>query len=151
MKKLFYIIPLMLFTISCTIKPEPIHYGEDNCILCQMTIMDHRYGTEMVTSKGKIFKFDSIECMVDYFKETSKKGEEYRYILFTPFDQPGKLTDALTGYVLHSKNLPSPMGMYLTAFEDKAAAMRFQQEKGGRIYDWNGLVEFFEVMKREMR
>jgi copper chaperone NosL len=68
MKLLALIVSLMLFTASCTVKPEPIQYGEDNCVLCQMTIMDHRYGTEVVTDKGKVYKFDSVECLVEFIE-----------------------------------------------------------------------------------
>lgn len=114
-------IPLMLILMSaCAVEPEPIHYGEDNCAHCQMTIMDNRFGTEIVTDKGKVYKFDSVECLVSYLDDHKSGEETYSLVLFTPFDQPGNLVNAYKSHVLQSRSLPSPMGMYLTAYEDEA-------------------------------
>ncbi|NTV84241.1 MAG: hypothetical protein HGA23_08080 [Bacteroidales bacterium] len=147
MKLTALILSLLLISVSCSIKPDPIQYGEDNCVHCQMTIMDHRYGTEIVTGKGKVYKFDSIECLVEFLEENKDTGEAFSYILFTPFDQPGKLVDAHESHVLHSKNLPSPMGMYLTAFETEASAMNFKDQYGGKVYCWEGLQENFSLLR----
>ena len=147
MKKQFLFVIVLLVSFSCSVKQEPIHYGEDNCVLCQMTIMDQRYGTEIVTGKGKIYKFDSVECLVEFMQENQGKGEEFRFVLFTPFDQPGNLVDAHKSHVLQSKNLPSPMGMYLTAFETEASAMNFRDQYGGKVYCWEELLENFSLLK----
>lgn len=143
MKKLTLITTVVLLAASCSMGPQPIHYGEDNCVLCEMTIMDKRYGTEIVTKKGKVFKFDSVECLVDYLKKNEADSAEFRHVLITPFNQPGKLADARQSYVLHSKNLPSPMGLYLTAFADEATAMEYKEDFGGRMYCWKRLMEEF--------
>jgi copper chaperone NosL len=143
-----FISALLILTLAaCNVEPDPIHYGEDNCVHCQMTIMDHRYGTEMVTSKGKVFKFDSIECLVEFMDEKSSAGEEFELILVTPFDQPGRLVDARQSHYLHSRNLPSPMGMYLSAFETEATAMQFKALYDGKVYKWDSLVQNFKLLR----
>jgi len=147
MKTLLYSIALLLLAASCSIEAEPIRYGEDNCVECQMTIMDRRYGTEVVSAKGKVYKFDSIECLVEFLDKNENKGEDYNLVLFTPFDQPGKLVDAQKSHVLHSKDLPSPMGLFLTAFETEATAMNFKEQYGGKVYCWDGLRENFKVIR----
>jgi copper chaperone NosL len=140
-------ITFLLITSSCTVEPEPIHYGEDICAHCQMKIMDKRYGTEIVTDKGKVYKFDSVECLVEFMEQTNKPKEKFSLFLVTPFDQPGNLQDAHNSQFLHCKNLPSPMGMYLSAFSTKEAASLFYEQYGGTIYDWNGLVKNFDVIR----
>jgi len=148
MRRIFIaIFPLLLFTSSCSIEPEPIYYGEDNCAHCEMTIMDQRYGTEIVTSKGKVYKFDSVECLVEFLENLKNKKEKPGKLLVTPFDHPGNLVNAGESFVLHSKNLPSPMGLYLSAFETEAAAGFFQDQYGGKIYNWDGLMEHFDMIK----
>jgi copper chaperone NosL len=141
------LISLLTILAGCAVEPEPIQYGEDNCIHCQMTIMDHRYGTEIVTRKGKVYKFDSVECLVEYFKKNEDGEEEFGLVLFTPFNQPGELVNAYESHVLHSQNLPSPMGMFLSAFETEATAMSYKETHGGKVYCWEGLMENFEVLK----
>lgn len=151
MKNALYIFPLLLAVMSCTVAPEPIHYGHDNCVECQMTIMDQRYGTEVVSGKGKVYKFDSIECLVEFLDKNENGDETFSYILFTSFDQPGKLVDASECQVLYSKNLPSPMGMYLTAFETLQAAEKFRTEFGGTLHSWSSLRENFDVIRLKSR
>ena len=79
---------------SCSTGPEPIAYGHDGCAYCEMTIMDQRYGTELVTDKGKIFKFDSVECLVRYLKEGEAEQTNVKLVLLTPFTHPETLEDA---------------------------------------------------------
>jgi copper chaperone NosL len=146
MKNLCFISILFftLFLVSCSTGPEPIAYGHDGCAYCEMTIMDQRYGTELVTTKGKIFKFDSVECLVKYFKDGEVDQQNVKLVLLTPFNHPETLEDANHSYILHSQGLPSPMGMFLTAFKDEATAKKFQQETGGTIYTWQELLDKFE-------
>ena len=139
---------LTLIVLSaCNIMPDPIQYGTDNCSHCQMTIMDQRYGTETVTGKGKVYKFDSVECLVEFLDENEKAGQDFKLVLITPFDRPGNLVDAQAAWVLHSRNLPSPMGMGLTAFDAEDTALRFKEENGGKVYSWTELRENFTMVR----
>jgi copper chaperone NosL len=145
-KKLFAIIAFVFLMASCTVSPEPIAYGHDGCAYCEMTIMDHRYGTELVTDKGKIFKFDSVECLVKFLKGGEVEQQNVKLLLLTPFNHPETLEDANHSYILHSQDMPSPMGMFLTAFKDEATAKQFQEENGGRIYTWQELLDNFDSL-----
>jgi copper chaperone NosL len=147
MKKLIQISLILFVSFSCSVGPEPIHYGEDDCVLCAMTIMDKRYGTEIVTNKGKVFKFDSVECLVEYLLDKKVDTEDVKYVLVTPFNQPEVLVDAGTSQVLHSKNLPSPMGKYLTVFKDKTDAMQFREEFGGALFCWDDLMAEYKFLQ----
>ena len=44
----------ILFLSSCSAKPEPFNYGKDICADCSMTIMDPKFGAQIITDKGKI-------------------------------------------------------------------------------------------------
>lgn len=47
--------------------PRPIAYDRDVCAFCRMTVGDPRYGAELVTARGKVYTFDSIECLASYY------------------------------------------------------------------------------------
>lgn len=130
---LFFMIGLS----SCTVKSQPINYGRESCEFCQMTISDNHYGTELVTKKGKVHKFDSVECLLHYMQQHNLKDDDVKFVLVTGFDQPGKFLDADKAFFLNSENLPSPMGASLTAFQSKMAASNVQSEKGGKILTWD--------------
>jgi len=53
---------------ACSHEPDPIRYGKDACAHCKMTIMDKRFSAELITAKGKVFKFDAAECMAGFLK-----------------------------------------------------------------------------------
>jgi len=142
--KILTLVSFGFLLSSCSSVPEPITYGQDGCTYCEMTIMDQRYGTELVTSKGKVFKFDSIECLVRYLKEGQVEQSNVKLVLCTPFNHPETLENAEHSHILHSPGMPSPMGMFLTAFNDESVAMKFQEENGGDIYNWQELLDKFE-------
>ncbi|HEY3387683.1 MAG TPA: hypothetical protein VGK46_14315, partial [Saprospiraceae bacterium] len=52
--------------IACSQDPEPLRYGKDTCYTCKMTLMDKKFGAELVTAKGKVYKFDDVNCMVNF-------------------------------------------------------------------------------------
>lgn len=144
MNKLLHSAIIILVFVSCSVGPEKINYGEDHCVNCEMTIMDKRYGTEIVMAKGKIYKFDSVECLVEFLKEGKVSNEDVKLVLVTPFNHPEQLVDARTSQVLHCQKLPSPMGRYLSAFIDEAEAVTFREQFGGVLYSWDNLLLEFE-------
>ena len=135
------ILLIALIFTSCGIGVKPIEYGTDVCYYCDMTIVENQYGAEAVTDKGKIRKFDAIECMVKYIRKNPEL--EFFSTVVNVFDQPGELFDAKTCTYLITRALPSPMGAYLTAFSTKEKAIEMQKKKMGELYTWE------EILARE--
>lgn len=52
-------------------KPEPIAYDVDACAYCRMQISDPRFGAALVTAKSRTLKFDSIDCLVAYYRQAA--------------------------------------------------------------------------------
>jgi copper chaperone NosL len=143
MNRLFLLLTLPFFALlfsSCEVKQQPIAYGQANCQHCQMTISDKRYASELVLKTGKAYFFDSAECLIKYLEENAEAKEKAQMLLVSDFRKPEVLIDAHKAIFLQSKNLPSPMGMYLTALKNRAAATVMQKENGGRILTWNETV-----------
>ncbi|MDB5263078.1 MAG: hypothetical protein JWQ14_2359 [Adhaeribacter sp.] len=128
------VVASSLLLLSCTAEPQAIAYGSENCHHCQMTISDNRYGAELVTKKGKAFKFDSIECLAAYVQEKSQPEAEL--LLVTDFERPGQFMNAHEATYMQSEHQPSPMGLNLTAFADQAGAAAMAQEKNGKLLSW---------------
>jgi copper chaperone NosL len=135
--QLYIVLLGLFFFTSCTAQQEPISYGKDNCHHCKMTISDNRYGSEMVTKKGKVFKFDSIECMAKYLNE--KADAEAGLLLVTDYTNPGTFVDAGKASFLQSEQLPSPMGMNLTAFGNEEKARQIAAQKSGEVINWEAV------------
>ncbi len=131
---------VLLIMVSCQPTVEQIQYGRDACAFCKMTISDRKYGAELVTPKGKVFKFDATECMLDYLEENQQR---YAHTMVVAFDDPGILyqSDSLT--YLISPNMPSPMGAFISAFSQSSVANKIQQEKSGEMYSWSEIQRKF--------
>ena len=81
-----------------------------------MIITDKRFGGEIVASKGKIYKFDSLECMHNFSRaHKDTLGDTFtEYIADTTHD--GELIPAKDAKIYEDPNLRSPMGKgYLTS------------------------------------
>ena len=138
---------LIFLTCSCSVKERPVSYGSDECAYCKMTIMDHRYGAELVTRKGKVFTFDAAECLIEYLYQNEDLMQIARYTLVTSYTEPDQLIAANGAIFLVSKEMPSPMGAYLTTFSSRDVAEEYQLNKGGKLYSWDELFMDFRSIK----
>ncbi|MFZ2283646.1 MAG: nitrous oxide reductase accessory protein NosL [Lutibacter sp.] len=125
---------ILLGTISCKVEPEAIEYGKDQCSFCKMNIVDQMHSAQMVTTKGKQFKFDSIECMVNYLDQN--KEEKTALLLVADYGNPGEMTEAEKATYLITPAIKSPMGANLSAFSAKNRVEEVQQKNQGEIYTW---------------
>jgi len=127
----------LLITTSCSVEPVPIEYGKDACHFCKMNIVDQQHGAEIVTKKGKVYKYDAIECLISDLK--SKDEATVALFLVNTYDAPKSLSDASKSTFLISEAIKSPMGANLTAFKNEASAKSIKEEKGGEIFNWEEL------------
>jgi len=135
-------IALLLLFFSCNVSPQSIDYGNDGCHFCKMTIVDKVHAAEIVTKKGKIYKFDATECMINFMKEFG--NSEIALYLSNNYTKPEELIDATKATFLISENIPSPMGAFLSAFENIADAEKIQTKKSGTLYTWQELLKHLE-------
>ncbi len=134
-----FLLSAVFILLACNPESQPINYGSDMCEFCRMSIVDQRFGSEIVTQKGKVYKFDAVECMVNYLDERVEDESKLKYILTNTLDAPGELIDVQECRFLRSKNMPSPMGMFINPFKDNTLAIRNQEENSGAILDWTTL------------
>src|SRR6188768_3670534 len=93
MKMISVLLVAILF-LSCTSDPEPLRYGKDACYTCKMTLMDKKFGAELVTVKGKVYKFDDANCMVNFINSGYLADETLAHKLIVDYSQPEKLISA---------------------------------------------------------
>ena len=129
----------ILLLAACSPSPQSIEFGSDLCAHCQMTIVDKPFAAELVTKKGKVFKFDAVECMVNYLKE--KDEADFALLLVQDYENPGDWQDAAQSFYLISEALPSPMGGNLSAYKHAEGAKKMQAEKGGEVLIWQNVKE----------
>ena len=130
------ILTLLLVT-SCKVEQEEINYGKDGCLFCSMTIVDNQHAAELVTAKGKVYKYDAIECLINDLKR--RDSAEIGMLFVNDYSNPGDLISAETATYLISEGVPSPMGAFLSGFSNKADAEEVKTENGGELFDWQAV------------
>ena len=140
---------MILFTVlilsSCSVEPQPINYGSDACEFCKMTIVENRWAAEIVTEKGKAYKYDAIECMMNYMNRNDIESDGLALLLVDDYSQPAVLIDATKATYIKSEAIPSPMGAFLSAFKNADDADATVKEKGGQVFDFQELKSRYEV------
>ena len=143
MKKVFLFVG-MLSMWSCSTDPQPLLYGQDACHACKMTLVDKKFGAEVVTKKGKVFKFDDVNCMVNFLNAGNVGEEDIAHRLVIDFASPEKLIPVEEAFFLKSDNIKSPMASQVAAFEKKDDLEVLKKELTGIYLVWGELVTQFK-------
>jgi copper chaperone NosL len=109
--------------VACRPGPRPIEYGQDACAYCRMQIDDPRYGGELVMTTGKIYTFDSVECLVSYYQSLDGAHRaQVASLWVADFRHPRTLIPVDSAWFLHRSGPGSPMGRGMLAVRDTAGA-----------------------------
>ncbi len=133
----------LVLWMGCSARPQEIDYGRDLCTFCKMAITDPRYAAEIVTQKGRVYKFDSIECMIAATLNGTVNPSDVKAYWVKDW-QTQKWIQADKAYYLQSTKLRSPMGLNISAF-----ATRKEMEDAKQAYD--GLELTFDDLPNVIR
>jgi len=145
MKNYIVIIVLAGILFSCSAQPVPIQFGHDACDYCKMVIMDPKFGAELVTDKGKAFKFDDINCLIEFSKEEKLTSENVSHWLVIDFNNPENFIPAEKAYYTRSASIMSPMASRIASFSNAETRAKLSKTwKEPEMIDWNGVQEVFK-------
>ncbi|HNU14683.1 MAG TPA: nitrous oxide reductase accessory protein NosL [Chitinophagaceae bacterium] len=125
---------------SCSAQPEPFKYGKDLCHTCKMSIIDPKFGCQLITNKGKIFKFDDVICMSLFIKSGSVEERDVKQQVVINFEKENDFLDVNKTFFVVAPGIKSPMGSHAAAFVDKETAEKFNTGKTGTILTWKELL-----------
>ena len=142
--KMISLILIAILFLSCSNDPQPLQYGKDACYTCKMTLMDKKFGAEIVTQKGKVYKFDDLNCMVNFYNSGYEPEENIAHLLVVDFAQPEKLIDTKHTFFVKSDKLRTPMASQVAAFEREEDYKKFKKEWNGILLGWGEVVTQFK-------
>ncbi len=119
--------------------PKPIHYGKDQCAHCKMTVSDARFGCQLVTTKGRAYHFDDVQCLVAFVKAGTVTREDVAGYYLPDYSNGNRLLPAEGLWLLKSESLKSPMRGDVAAFADEADLEKVRDVHGGETLRWEDL------------
>lgn len=134
----FSVAALMtLFIAGCNPQPEKIAFGKDSCVECKMTIMDPKFGAEIVTKKGKVYKFDDVHCIATFMERRGVEMGDIHQTLFVDYNNNSEFIKVSDAEFVVSSQLKSPMGGNAVAFKNKEEAEQKATEiPGSKVTNW---------------
>jgi copper chaperone NosL len=136
-------ISLVIIT-SCNAQPEPFQYGKDDCHFCKMTIMDPKFGCQLVTKKSRVYKFDDVICMGRFLHAGTIEEKDIKQLVVINYEKQNDLLDVQQCNFVVSPAVRSPMNSNAAAFASKEAATKFNRSANGVILTWKELLTKFQ-------
>lgn len=134
---LLLMLPLVA-TLSCKPDgPEPIALNKDNCAFCKMDISDGHFAAELITKKGRIFKFDDLSCLLKYKVENSDMEVLSCYVNYYPGNNV--LIPAETAHYIQGGTLRSPMAGNIAAFKTEEEANEYMLKLQAEVANWQSM------------
>ena len=96
--------------------PAPIRLGQDQCDHCKMTLADAHFGAEIISNTNKVFKFDDLNCLINFMGEKPDIGQNANGIYAVNFSEEGTFVKVQEGCFLRSESLQTPMGSNIAVF-----------------------------------
>ena len=138
--EMYSIIAALLFFTSCKLAPEKMQLGKDVCAECKMTIVDPKFGAEIVTRKGKIYKFDDVHCIAGFLERRGVELAEVSQTLFVDYEDEHAFINVKDAEFVISSSFKSPMAGNAAAFKNKTAADKMSATiDGSRVTNWSTL------------
>jgi len=126
---------LSLSVVACGSNgPEAINLHKDACANCKMSISEGRFAAEIITQKGRVYKFDDVSCLNGYVANHNAKDIAKYYV--GNFLAENELIDATQAWYVQSEEIASPMGGGTAAFSAKTAAEKLAAEHQTTVKSW---------------
>jgi copper chaperone NosL len=126
---------------SCTAGPEAIVAGTDNCYFCKMTITDAKYGAEIVTKKGRVYKFDDLHCLLAFTKAKMMDQTLVKDIYLVDFAGDHVLVKSNESFLLQGDAIHGPMNGNVIAFKDKDSLKKMATRFNAAEIKWDELIK----------
>ncbi len=137
------LLALLLMTlISCnSSEPKPIKLNSDTCDFCKMTISNGKYASELITKKGRLYKFDDVSCMIKYVKANTDLVDAKLFV--TNYSNENQFIPVEKGFYLLGGTISAPMGGKVVAFDTDKDATDLQTKLGAEKASWQTILDTY--------
>lgn len=134
MKKIVLLFSSLLIISCVSNEPKPIKLNVDSCEFCKMTISNGKFGAELLTKKGRYYKFDDLSCMLLYAKENANVQVQSFFV--NDYAKDNTLIPAEQSFYLRGGSINSPMRGNFAAFASDKDQDNFQKQLDAKMVTW---------------
>lgn len=152
--RLTILAAIVFVAVSCSKDPQPVRFGDAECVYCKMRITNPRFASQAMSDKGKSHFFDSIECLMAFrYQKEDDWNQQGKFWVpdFTRPDAENRWIRAQQATYVQSDSIHSPMGLAILAFKEDEAARQNIEEHGGTLLNYkeaqNLVIEEWDVSK----
>ncbi len=132
-------LTLLLFFAACKPQgPVPIQLNTDQCEYCKMSVSDPNFGAEVITDKGRVYKFDDLSCLVGYVNENPETAIGQYYV--NAYGKDNELIDATGAHYVEGGSVHSPMNGNFAAFETQSEAEQAAKDLQAKPVTWDSIL-----------
>lgn len=108
-----------------------------------MTIVDNRFACELVTDKGKVFKFDDLRCLVGFLKAKNMDESTAQFLIVNDYQKGGDFLNIKEAVFAKSPAFKSPMRSDVAAFKTLKAVNKEGIKEEVLMMSWQDLKSEF--------
>ena len=131
MKKIVLLFSSLLIISCVSNEPKPIKLNVDSCEFCKMTISNGKFGAELLTKKGRYYKFDDLSCMMHYTKENTNVQVQSFFV--NDYAKDNTLIPAEQSFYLRGGSINSPMRGNFAALASDKDQDNFQKQLNAKM------------------
>jgi copper chaperone NosL len=140
--KSFFIVLITSFLVSCNSnEPKPIKLNSDSCDFCKMTIANGKFGAELITQKGRYYKFDDVACMIQFAKASEVPSKVF---FVNDYLKENELVAAEKSFFLKGGTINSPMRGNLAAFSSDKEQKEVQTKLNAEPMTWQQVYDSYK-------
>lgn len=138
----YLILLLFIIGIGCSKKEaEPIKLNVDQCEFCKMKISDGKFASEVITTKGRVYKFDDLRCLVSYIHEKNISVDKS---FVNDFSKKNSLISIDEAFFLKGGDISSPMRGNIAAFKDELQFEDYKTKLNATKTNWSEINNIFK-------
>lgn len=118
-RAIYLMVSAVLFTACLSKEPQEVRLHTDECEYCKMVISDQQFVSQMVSDKGKAYKFDSVECMAAFTIQQKDKTDQSAFYV-ADYQNPDEWIPLEKADIYQSDEVRSPMGLSFFAVKEGA-------------------------------
>jgi copper chaperone NosL len=99
-----------------------------------MTISNGKFAAELLTKKGRYYKFDDVSCMLQYAKENTNAQVQSFFV--NDYAKDNTLIPAELSFYLKGGKINSPMRGNFAAFATDKDQNAFQKQLNAKMLTW---------------